>query len=599
VNATDTQTAHVEYERRLQACRGRITAVSRREAVLGNARFLYFVALAGTLIYLVSVGGLVFVSVLIGAGLVFILLGYLHQRVQYQLTRLERAAAHYERGLARLDDRWAGTGQTGIRYLDPEHPYAVDLDIFGSGSVYELLCTARTRRGEDTLAAWLQGPAPADEILSRQEAVRELTPRVDLREELALLGGELPESADFDRLAAWGRAGLPPVAGRVRVVTAWLAALPTTGALIWFALGTPLPLLGLIAITGWFTSRLRPRVHAIIDTVERQASDLSLLAGILARLESEPLRSPRLRRLQEIVLTGGVRPSARIAELVRMIDWLNARYNPFFAPIGLMVLWTTQWALAIEAWRARVGPAFERWLDAVGQFEALAALSGYAYDNPQDPFPEILSDRALFDGTALAHPLLPRKVAVCNDVALGDAVRVLVVSGSNMAGKSTLLRTVGVNAVLALAGAPVRAARLRLSVLTLGATLRTQDSLQAGRSRFYAEIVRLRKLLELTKGPYPLLFLLDEILHGTNSHDRRLGAEGVIRSFVARGAIGLVTTHDLALTQIVDMFAPHAANIHFADQFADGQLTFDYRIRPGIAGHGNALDLMRSIGLDV
>jgi DNA mismatch repair ATPase MutS len=175
-----------------------------------------------------------------------------------------------------------------------------------------------------------------------------------------------------------------------------------------------------------------------------------------------------------------------------------------------------------------------------------------------------------------------------------------MVSGSNMSGKSTLLRTVGINAVLALAGAPVRATRLRISPLVVGGTLRIQDSLQAGRSRFYAEITRLRQLLDLAKAaPPPLLFLLDEILHGTNSHDRRLGAEAVVRSLLDHGAFGLVTTHDLALTHLVDLFAPHAANTHFADHLENGQILFDYRMRPGIVEHGNALALMRAVGLEV
>jgi DNA mismatch repair ATPase MutS len=182
---------------------------------------------------------------------------------------------------------------------------------------------------------------------------------------------------------------------------------------------------------------------------------------------------------------------------------------------------------------------------------------------------------------------------------LNEDLRLLVVSGSNMSGKSTLLRTVGVNAVLALAGAPVRARHLRISPLVVGATLRIQDSLQAGRSRFFAEITRVRQLVDLARGPIPLLFLLDEIFGGTNSHDRRLGAEAVVRSLVNYGAIGLVTTHDLALTHIVDLLAPRAANVHFEDHFENGNITFDYRMRPDVVQKSNALALMRAVGLEV
>ena len=186
-----------------------------------------------------------------------------------------------------------------------------------------------------------------------------------------------------------------------------------------------------------------------------------------------------------------------------------------------------------------------------------------------------------------------------NDVHLAADLAVLVISGSNMSGKSTLLRTVGVNAVLAQAGAPVRARRLRLSPLAVGTSMRIADSLQAGTSRFYAEIQRLRQIVDLAAGPRPLLFLLDEILHGTNSHDRRFGAEAIVRGLVQRGAIGLVTTHDLSLATIADALAPRAANVHFEDHLEDGRMTFDYQLRPGVVRKSNALELMRAVGLEV
>src|SRR5262249_13651944 len=239
------------------------------------------------------------------------------------------------------------------------------------------------------------------------------------------------------------------------------------------------------------------------------------------------------------------------------------------------------------------------WLGVVGQFEALCALATYAYENPADPFPEVVEGGPCYEGEALGHPLIPTVRCVRNDLRLGEDLRVLVMSGSNMSGKSTMLRPVGVNAVLALAGAPVRAARLRLSPLVVGATLRIQDSLQAGRSRFYAELLRVRQVVDLSRGRPPLLFLLDEIFHGTNSHDRRLGAEAVVRGLVEHGAIGLITTHDLSLTHIVEVLAPRAANVHFADHFENGQMVFDYKMRPGVVQHSNALALMRAVGLEV
>jgi DNA mismatch repair ATPase MutS len=280
-----------------------------------------------------------------------------------------------------------------------------------------------------------------------------------------------------------------------------------------------------------------------------------------------------------------------------MHDW---QHNQFFAPVGALLLWGTHIAHAIERWRARHGSEVPGWLSVVGEFEAFSSLSAYRYEHPDDVFPELAEDGApAYDGESLGHPLLPAGRTVRNDVHLSHGTQLLVISGSNMSGKSTLLRTVGINAVLAYAGAPVRASRLRLTPLAMGATLRIQDSLQEGRSRFFAEITRIRRLADAALGPAPLLFLLDELFHGTNSHDRLIGATGVLRSFVERRAIGLITTHDLALTRIADDLAPHAANAHFEDTFEDGEIRFDYRMKPGPVSRSNALALMRAVGLDV
>jgi DNA mismatch repair ATPase MutS len=242
-----------------------------------------------------------------------------------------------------------------------------------------------------------------------------------------------------------------------------------------------------------------------------------------------------------------------------------------------------------------VGP----WISTVGEFEALCALANYAYEHPADPMPEITSDGPTFEGDDLRHPLIPASRSVGNSVKLNKELQLLVVSGSNMSGKSTLLRTAGVNAVLALAGAPVRAARLRLSPLALGATMRIHDSLQEGTSRFYAEIVRIRQIVDRASGEIPALYLLDEILHGTNSHDRAIGAEAIVKGLIDRGAIGLVTTHDLALAKVADAIAPRAANVHFEDQFDGDKLVFDYRMKPGVVQKSNALELMRAVGLKI
>jgi DNA mismatch repair ATPase MutS len=281
------------------------------------------------------------------------------------------------------------------------------------------------------------------------------------------------------------------------------------------------------------------------------------------------------------------------------VQRLQSVRNELIKALAGLILWKAHCAFALEDWRERWGKEIPRWLDAVGEIEALGALAMYAYENPADPFPEILDGDARFEGEQLGHPLLARRTCVRNDVTLGAAPRVLIVSGSNMSGKSTLLRTIGVNATLALAGAPVRAKRLALTPLALGATIRVQDSLQAGMSRFYAEISRIKQLTEIAAGPRPLLFLLEEVLAGTNSQDRKTGAELLVREFLRRKAIGLVTTHDLALASAADALGGAASNVHFEDQLVDGKLSFDYILRPGVVTRSNALALMKAIGLPV
>jgi DNA mismatch repair ATPase MutS len=326
-----------------------------------------------------------------------------------------------------------------------------------------------------------------------------------------------------------------------------------------------------------------------------------LLAELLRRLENETFRAPRLQQLQAR-LKSGSQPSAasNIAQLGRLgarLDWAE---NKVFAPIAFALLWTAQVALAIERWRSIWGRHVREWMDTAGEFEALCSLASYSYEHPADIFPELADvPGGWFEAQALAHPLMKDAHAIRNDVQLGADTRLWIVSGSNMSGKSTLLRTIGINTVLAWAGAPVRATRLKISPLSLGVSIRVQDSLQDGRSRFYAEITRLREIVSLTKGPRAVLFLLDELLSGTNSHDRQIGAAAIVQALVDHGALGLITTHDLALAHIADGLAGRALNVHFADTLQNGELHFDYQLQPGVVERSNALDLMRSVGLEV
>jgi hypothetical protein len=566
---------------------------------LADVRLVVFLGVVIGVIWLYqgSRAAAVWLAASIGSLLVLVVV---HEPIRRRAERARRAVDFYARGLARVEGRWAGTGVAGLEYLDLEHPYAADLDLFGTGSMFERLCTARTKSGEAVLASWLLQPADAALVAERHQAVDELRPRLDLREDLELLGAEVRAGLDPEALAAWCATPRALAGWTLPLAAATLGILGTAAVIGWLFFGTGLlPLLIVALIDLAFSVAVSRRVRSVLAEVDQRTHDLLLLSELLARLERETFEAPLLRRLRAAMGAEGTLASTRIRRLARLLHLLDQRRNQLFAPFAALWHWTTLLAIRIDGWRGEAGPEVARWIRAVGEFEALCALGAYAYECPDDPFPELVPGPARYEAESLGHPLIPGPSCVRNDITLGSPTQVLIVSGSNMSGKSTLLRTLGINTVLAFAGAPVRARRLRLSPLTLGATLRIQDSLQAGRSRFYAEITRVRQIVGLARGPIPLLFLFDELFHGTNSHDRCVGAESIVRGLIDCGAIGLLTTHDLALARIVDALTPRALNVHFEDQLIEGQMHFDYRMRPGVVQHSNALALMRAIGLEV
>lgn len=591
--------ARSEYERRVLERRQALTLFDSRDARYAYTRLAVFgvaAVLAAT-----TMRGQTPASWLLGPVAAFVALVVGHNRVIAARERAARAVAFYDRGLARLDDRWVGSGDPGTRFANPEHPYTADLDIFGPGSLYELLSTARTGSGQEMLAGWLSGPASPTAILERHAAVAELAPRLDLREGLWTDGVEVARELRSQDITAWARA--PRTLGgagvRAGVAVLALAMVVTTGVWLRTENATPFAVVAAVALLLWM--RVRERLDRILHETGGAARQLVALGTVLDRLERERFESALLVRLQQRLSRQGTSATTAIRRLARLAELHDWQHNAVFGPIAALVLWGLQVALAVEAWRAAFGDDVDTWLQVSGTVEALSSIAAYHFEHPEDPFPEVAAPDhlAVFEGEAVGHPLIPRARLVRNDVRLDPTTRVLVVSGSNMSGKSTLLRTVGTAAVMALAGAPVRARAVRLVPVQVGATLRIQDSLQEGRSRFYAEISRVRALTDLAGGSPPLLFLLDELFHGTNSHDRVVGAAGVLRALVESGAAGLVTTHDLAVTAVADALTPQAVNVHFDDRFEGGDIVFDYRMKPGPVTHSNAVALMRAVGLSV
>lgn len=535
-----------------------------------------------------------------------------HELVIRARTRAERAAAFYERGLSRIEDRWAGTGEAGERFRDAKHIYAEDLDLFGTGGLFQLLCSARTAMGEEWLARWLLAPSSVSAIHERHELIAELREKIDLREDVALKGEGLRAELNPSGLAAWAEGTAEPANPFVRSLVAALAIACVATIVAWAITGEVLPFLIALLVNLGVYARFKKQADAAMKGFQCNEDGLTLFTEILTRIEDEPFSSARLRHLQEELKSGAERASHAMRRLAHMVTWIDARDSYFMKLIELPVLYSVQLGFIVEAWRRRWGRRARVWIDVVGEMEALLSLAAYAYEHPSDPFPEILPESPFeirpvtegtkaghFAGEELGHPLLAAARCVQNSVRLDAKTRVLLVSGSNMSGKSTLLRTVGVNLVLAMAGAPIRGKSLQLSPLALGTRIRSTDSLQEGRSNFYTEILRIRQVFALAEQKMPLLFLFDELLEGTNSHDRQIGAEALLRSLVGRDAIGMVTTHDLALTTIAASLDGSIRNVHFEDQIAGGEMSFDYKLRDGVVPRSNALELMRWIGLKV
>ena len=588
-----------EYESRLKSWRTQHDGLQRQFIRIGNWRLLTAIAIAA-LAWLAFGADVMSAWVLLLPVLLFVCLVVWHAGVMRRRRFAQRAIDYYQLGIARLQDKWQGTGNPGERFRNAGHPYAEDLDLFGKGSLFELLCTARTKAGEDTLAAWLLEAAPRDEVLGRQQSVHELRSRVDLREQIALLGEEVKSELDIEATERWATA---PGAGFHALLRPAALALAISGVVCivaFFAQWIPLwPLLLVLACDFAMIFTLRAKVSRVVAAVDTPAQSLRLVSLLLQKLEQQSFNSPKLQALSSDVNVDGTPASKRIARLERWMDWLDSGENIFVRVLRPLLLWREQMAMGIEKWREENGSLAVAWIKRLGEFEALSSFASLAFERPDWPFPAFADGDACWRADALQHPLLSSATCIPNDVALGGGLQLLIVSGSNMSGKSTLLRSIGINTVLAWAGAPIAARRMTLSCFQVATSMRVVDSLLDNRSRFYAEITRIRQIFDLLRSGRPVLFLLDELLSGTNSRDRLLGASGILRNLVSAGAIGLITTHDLALTDLERELGTRAANVHFDDQLTDGHIEFDYKLKPGVVTHSNALELMRAVGIEV
>ena len=607
------------HEAALAARKEVVAGLEARANAIATARLLVF---GGAIALLVAIGFAHLPSGswlgVVGLVLAFGALVVLHARIHSLKEQKVAAARFHERALARMAGKWRGFPSMGERWAVETHAYAGDLDVFGKASLFQLLDATSTRFGEEVLARWLSGEDTAGDfgeaIRARQAAVKDLATRVALREELAVVGSLLDEAAKPDPrpFVMWagqqaGGAGKQRLPGWLRLVGVVMPALAIgTAVAASMGLVPRAAFLAPFAFCIMILMGLRPRLAPILEAASSKETALARYAGMLAILEGEKFEAPALIALQNRLRESGASATKEMASLSRIVGFLDARHNEVFRFfIGPILMWDLWCALALDGWRSRAGRVAFGWFRALAELEALASLAGFAFERPDHTFPEILEEPT-FEAITLGHPLIEGEKRVSNDVTIKGPGYALVVTGSNMSGKSTLLRAIGVNVVLANAGAPVCAKSMRIGRLIVATSMRVSDSLDEGTSRFYAELKKLKLVLDLARKAKKkeskegiVLFLLDEILHGTNTRERLIGARAILRELLAQGAMGAVSTHDLGLGDLEGEMPEYVRNVHFEEQVANETMTFDYKLRTGIVQSSNALRLMKIVGLDV
>lgn len=612
--ASDSSAPAEAYRRRAAEARVLRAAETRRSIWIGRLRFVTFLVAFGLWVIADWVGAGAAGAFRIAAAVTvagFLVLVRTHRRVKARERRLEMREELAEEGLARLARQWDALPDPPPFQVDPSHLYAHDLDLFGRASLVQILGPAPSPLGWETLRRWLLEPAPPAVVRERQEAIRELASNADLRDEMAirlrLIGPVDPDTVT--EFLAWAEE------------PAWLVHRPWS---IWGARILPFLILGLttahvagtvahplwlVPLVGAFLL-LRSTAAPVRRALDRASSGdrgLRRLGEILEPLATESYRASLLRRLRGTLAADGIVAPKRIRALARLLHLADARLSSFHFLVNVVTLWDLHVLHGLERWKKGSGERVREWFMTLGEVEALAALATLAHDHPSWAYPTFdeRGGEPLVRARELGHPLLAPARCITNDVELGPPGSFLLVTGSNMSGKSTLLRAVGVNVVLAQAGGPVCADEMVLPTLRLATSMRIQDSLQEGVSHFMAELGRLKAVVDAARsggaptGSPPLLYLLDEILQGTNSSERQIAARTVIRLLLGLRCVGAVTTHDLSLADSADLDA-RSQKVHFREtvlEAHDASLSFDYRLRPGLATTTNALKLLEIVGL--
>lgn len=527
---------------------------------------------------------------------IFVVLVRWHSRLFYDKEHLEHLVEINRNEIASLKGDF-GANLKGAEFLNTHHPYASDLDILGDGSVFQYLNRAQTSSGKELLAQRLLSPlSDTEQIVQTQQAIRELSVKLEFNQHIQATGMHVEDTKnDREQLRAWGK--LPFIfypRKRFRILLLLLPILTISAVMLAFISPLVKPVAILLVLAQWtITGFYLKRVSAFHDYVSRKKEVLGHYARMLKSINEQKFESKITLALQ----SSARQAEAKVSSLASLMSALDARLNIMTSlVVNALILYDLQCVYRLEKWKLENAANLENWLEAISSMEVLCSFAAYAFNNNAYCFAS-LTDKQVIHAIDLAHPLMGREERIANSITLGSPHSVFIVTGANMAGKSTFLRTLGVNLVLALNGAPVCASEFRCPIIELRTGMRTTDSLKDHQSYFYAELKRLKSIVEELESGKKLLILLDEILKGTNSTDKLTGSVALVKKLREHSCLSVIATHDLALGDMENEFPDQVINYHFEPTIENDQLSFDYKIKRGIAEKMNATFLMRKMGI--
>ena len=588
------------YTERLSLTEGQLQQVKKQIFRISMLRLTLFIAGIAGLYFFFNQTTLLIICICLTFLPLFILVK-IHNRFFIRKEWLETQARIIQEELQALSGDYSSF-EDGKEYVNPEHPYSFDLDIFGRRSLFQSINRTCTFFGKVRLAEWLQNHLhEKTSIEKRQEMVREISEHTLFREQFRVAGlVHHGQSSDGEKIQAWSQS--PAQYLHAGWVKAFIWGVPVINSLLLItslAGWTSFSWLGLsFGIFLVLSFGIIKRATYIQETYGKQLKSLNGYARLIALAKTEDWKSAGMLELMERFNLNGQSPVQALQQLSKELDRLDLRNNQFlYVLLEGSIFFQLQEIVRIERWKVRYGQHISEWLETVGELDALCSLGTFAYNHPQYTYPELTEKPFCFLATQMGHPLMPVSQCVKNDATIPSRPFFLIITGANMAGKSTYLRTIGVNYLLACVGAPVCCEKLKLHPNQLITSLRTSDSLSDNESYFFAELKRLKRIIDLLNQGQQLFIILDEILKGTNSMDKQKGSFDLIRQFMQLKANGIIATHDLLLGSLIKQFPEEIRNYCFEADIKDNELTFSYKLREGVAQNMNACFLMKKMGI--